>query len=116
MLDNGRVLFSGLQPDFLNSTFMQKISHSTQAEAQQTGEKEDTPAGVENGPNAQTNLTTEVAAENASTAQSDGIAPPDSLGQGVWVVKAPRKLIEDEARAVGLIEKDIVRPSLINRS
>lgn len=107
-LDNGRVLFSGRQLDFVKSTIMQKICHSTHAEAQQTGEKEDTPVKVENEPNAQADLALEAAAENAPTTLPSGIAPVDALSQNASVVKAPRKLIEDESRAVGRVKKEIV--------
>ncbi|KAF8595167.1 P-loop containing nucleoside triphosphate hydrolase protein [Ceratobasidium sp. AG-I] len=106
-LDNGRVLFSGPQPDFVGSSIMQKITHSTKTETDEVDEKAETSANVEKVAHAQADLKVEASAEDAPMALPAGIAPAGALGHVVSVVKAPRKLIEDEARATGRVKKEI---------
>lgn len=87
---------------------MQNISHSTKAQNGQADETEEIPAKVENGPHAQNDLAGELAAEDVDTKPHAGIAPAAALEQVAPVSKAPRKLIEDEVRAVGHVKKGIV--------
>lgn len=114
-MDNGRVLFTGPQPEFISSSIIHRISHSTDVGTTET------PA-VE---------TIEKVAENATSLSDDGVsdkesnattpvksATADNTLAGPTTVKkrTPRKLIEDEARAVGRVKWEIVRVFIITAS
>jgi hypothetical protein len=124
-LDNGRVLFAGPQTSFIGSSVMQGISHSTDADTNQPPAKEtiieeaanevhkysssDNASGHESD---SATLAKSTSAEQTSP-KIDGsasVVPADST----TVKKAPRKLIEDEARAVGRVKMEIVRLIKLN--
>ncbi|CAE6396057.1 unnamed protein product [Rhizoctonia solani] len=110
-LDNGRVLFTGPQSEFIGSPVMQRISHSTDID-----EKEQPiEATIED--------VAEVAAHSTEpsgqsiSGESDAVTLVKSVSldkdnsalSGSAPVKKsiPRKLIEDEARAVGRVRLEI---------
>ncbi|KAG8745725.1 hypothetical protein FRC10_007205 [Ceratobasidium sp. 414] len=117
-LDNGRVLFAGPQTDFIGSDVMKGISHSTDVDANQPTIEETTIEEVANEINGSTpNDSASGAGSDATTlakspkpekantkvGSSTTTVPADSM----IVKKTPRKLIEDEARAVGRVKKEI---------
>lgn len=78
---------------------MRKISHSTQVEAHQ-GDEKGASAKMKDGLHTHTGVSIELADNNA---------PAEALGLAASSVKAPRKLIEDEAIAAGRVKQGIVR-------
>lgn len=110
-LDNGRVLFTGPQSAFVGSSVMQRISHSTDVGAKEPQTEETIEAVAENTAGLSSG-------DSASGQESDAatlvksISPDKDVGSGPSgsaVVKksTPRKLIEDEARAVGRVRWEI---------
>ncbi|KAG8693030.1 hypothetical protein FRC09_010790, partial [Ceratobasidium sp. 395] len=116
-LDNGRVLFAGPQAGFIGSDVMRSISHSTDTDAGQPAPEETTIEEV-------ANLNENSTSDNGSKAESDAATLVKSQrsektdpkannsttvipGDSTTVKKTPRKLIEDEARAVGRVKKEI---------
>lgn len=123
-LDNGRVLFVGPQSEFIGSSVMQSISHSTEADANQPPAEEATVEEIEarvaegsSGDSASgkesdaATLVKRINPDKASPKVGDSSA--DTPTEGATIKKAPRKLIEDEARAVGRVKKEIVRLSYV---
>lgn len=117
-LDNGRVLFVGPQSEFIGSSVMQSISHSTEADANQPPAEEVTVEEIEarvaegsSGDSASgkesdaATLVKRINPDKASPKVGDSSA--DTPTEGATIKKAPRKLIEDEARAVGRVKKEI---------
>ncbi|KAG9126425.1 hypothetical protein FRC07_003485 [Ceratobasidium sp. 392] len=117
-LDNGRVLFAGLQAEFIGSDVMKGISHSTDADANQPAPEETTieeaanqvheSSSSDNGSGAESDAATLVKSHrleesDLEASSSTATVPADST----TVKKTPRKLIEDEARAVGRVKKEI---------
>lgn len=89
-LDNGIVLFQGSQDDFYKSGVIRTLIQSTQHE--ETNDKAD-PVSVES---VEKLAETEERSESSSTAVAS-----------VKQEKKPRKLVEEEKRAVGRIGRDI---------
>ncbi|CAE6493905.1 unnamed protein product [Rhizoctonia solani] len=110
-LDNGRVLFTGPQSKFIGSSVMQRISHSTEI-----GEKEE-PAEetIEEFAEAAAHSTepsgVSVSGESdaATLVKSISVTKDNSASDESASAKktTPRKLIEDEARAVGRIRWEV---------
>lgn len=103
-LDNGRLQFSGNQADFQASDVLTSLSQSGATDPADTKAETAVPA-VE-----------EIADEKAQTSGSPGdtsetssTAAPTAVDVDVKpeVKKAPRKLVEEEKRAVGRIGKEI---------
>ncbi|KAH7925973.1 P-loop containing nucleoside triphosphate hydrolase protein [Leucogyrophana mollusca] len=94
-LDNGRLLFEGSQEAFYASptmaTVMQSSGKSDEREAPVASS-----AAAENAPEA------DATSETSSTAYTTEDATPPKVEK-----KAPRKLVEDEKRAVGRVSKDV---------
>ncbi|KAF8761854.1 Multidrug resistance-associated ABC transporter [Rhizoctonia solani] len=114
-LDNGRVLFAGPQPEFIGSQVMQRISHSTdidekEAPVEETIEEVAEAAGHSAEPSGQS-----IGGESdaATLVKSVSVYQDNSVLDGSATAKksAPRKLIEDEARAVGRVRWEIVGPN-----
>ncbi|KAF8707606.1 Multidrug resistance-associated ABC transporter, partial [Rhizoctonia solani] len=114
-LDNGRVLFAGPQPEFIGSQIMQRISHSTdidekEAPVEETIEEVAEAAGHSAEPSGQS-----IGGESdaATLVKSVSVYQDNSVLDGSATAKksAPRKLIEDEARAVGRVRWEIVGPN-----
>ncbi|QRW19137.1 ABC transporter [Rhizoctonia solani] len=110
-LDNGRVLFAGPQPEFIGSQVMQRISHSTdidekEAPVEETIEEVAEAAGHSAEPSGQS-----IGGESdaATLVKSVSVYQDNSVLDGSATAKksAPRKLIEDEARAVGRVRWEI---------
>jgi hypothetical protein len=101
-LDNGRVLFSGPQAGFANSAVMQTITYSSKAEDIRPHDNQNIESKDEDGGHPVSDSERDVA--NIALSVSSG--PTESAPTAA---KAPRKLIEDEARATGRIKKEIVR-------
>ncbi|QRW05470.1 ABC transporter [Ceratobasidium sp. AG-Ba] len=120
-LDNGRVLFAGSQINFIGSDVMKSISHSSDADTNQPPE-EITIEEAANQPKDSSSSSSSSSSESGSESDAATLVkshklektdteigssstpiPPDST----VVKKAPRKLIEDEARAVGRVKKEI---------
>lgn len=96
-LDNGRSQFAGGSEAFFASPVVKTLLQSTESDSVTDGEEKDTVAKAE-----ESVLTTiEKAAESSSSASST-IAPVVAKER-----KAPRKLVEEEKRAVGRISRDI---------
>ncbi|KAF8609600.1 multidrug resistance-associated ABC transporter [Ceratobasidium sp. AG-I] len=117
-LDNGRVLFAGPQSKFIGSSVMQGISHSTDTDTNQpltdevtveeAGDKIAEGSSSDSASAKESDAATLVKSINPDKPSSKVDEPtPDTLVDGVAVKKAPRKLIEDEARAVGRVKKEI---------
>ncbi|KAF7360576.1 Multidrug resistance-associated ABC transporter protein [Mycena venus] len=94
-LDNGRVLFQGNRDEFQSSGVMSGLVQSTTANEEEQ---------------------TEVAIETIPAAQQNGHGSEDSSSTAVLSPEAPkkekksdgpRKLIEEEARAVGRVARDV---------
>ncbi|KAG9101683.1 hypothetical protein FS749_004492 [Ceratobasidium sp. UAMH 11750] len=117
-LDNGRVLFAGPQTEFIGSDVMKGISHSTDADASQPTTEEVTIEQVANEINGGSSSDSTSSAESDAATlvktpkpgksdpkvgSSTAAVPVDSMA----VKKTPRKLIEDEARAVGRVKAEI---------
>ncbi|GJE85249.1 multidrug resistance-associated ABC transporter [Phanerochaete sordida] len=101
-LDNGRLQFAGDQATFQSSGVLATLSQSGAADAADTKEEAAVPA-VEEIADEKLAHAAEDGSETASTAAAtavDGDAAPPAK-------KAPRKLVEEEKRAVGRISKDI---------
>ncbi|KAI0338006.1 ATP-binding cassette transporter [Trametopsis cervina] len=102
-LDNGRLQFQGKQADFMASEVLSSLSQSGAVDT--SDEKEDVTV-----PNIE-----EVAEEKAESdspadsSETNSTAAPTAVDVDVKpeIKKAPRKLIEEEKRAVGRIGKDI---------
>ncbi|KAG9120664.1 hypothetical protein FRC07_003763, partial [Ceratobasidium sp. 392] len=101
-LDNGRVLFSGSQAQFTDSLVMREITYSSGAECVDEDNKQqvDVNEGHEGKP-------AEIESLVPITGPTEN-SPCKPSEQVSLVQKAPRKLIEDEARAVGRVKKEIV--------
>lgn len=97
-LDNGRVQFQGSRETFMSSDVLKSLSQSTN---EPTDDKDEAPA-IED----ITDATPELKASGESSETSSTTAPAPELEDKVEK-KAPRKLIEEEKRAVGRISKDI---------
>ncbi|EKM77362.1 hypothetical protein AGABI1DRAFT_130448 [Agaricus bisporus var. burnettii JB137-S8] len=96
-LDNGRLQFAGGSEAFFASPVVKTLLQSTESDSATDGEEKDAVAKAE-----ESVLTTiEKAAESSSSASST-IAPVVAKER-----KAPRKLVEEEKRAVGRISRDI---------
>ncbi|KAF7795628.1 hypothetical protein EIP86_006793 [Pleurotus ostreatoroseus] len=99
-LDNGHLQFQGNREDFISSGVLKSLSQSDAADA--ADEKEETQvhdieelADHPSGPSADSETSSTTAATAAETETKPEIK------------KAPRKLVEEEKRAVGRISKDI---------
>ncbi|KAG9092399.1 hypothetical protein FS749_015765 [Ceratobasidium sp. UAMH 11750] len=99
-LDNGRVLFSGSQAQFASSSVMQDITYSFKAEDPNEGKQK------LNRHEGHDQKHTEV--ENLDPfVDTTGDLPSGQELQAAPTQNAPRKLIEDEARAVGRVNRKI---------
>ncbi|KAJ7785356.1 multidrug resistance-associated ABC transporter [Mycena maculata] len=90
-LDNGRVQFEGNRDDFQSSGVMTGLVQSTTA-----NEEEQTEVAIEG--------TDKLQAEGSDDAQSTAVSSPVA---SKVEKNAPRKLIEEEKRAVGRVAKDV---------
>ena len=102
-LDNGRLQFQGNQADFMASEVLKSLSQSGAADA--SDDKEETAVhGIEE-------TAEQVESLDASHDKSDTNSSAAHTAVDVEVKpeqkKAPRKLIEEEKRAVGRIGQDI---------
>lgn len=103
-LDNGRITFQGDRDSFIASSVMATLVHANTGEA---GEK-DVPAPVaevqyqDEPAEAISSVETEPISETSSTAFTSEESKPEPEKK-----KSPRKLIEEEKRAVGHIGRDI---------
>jgi ABC-type multidrug transport system ATPase subunit len=101
-LDNGRVAFQGDHDSFVASPVMATLVHANAGEA----DEKDVPAPVVERAENQfetveaTSAETEPISETSSTAFTTEESKPEPK-------KSPRKLIEEEKRAVGHIDQDI---------
>lgn len=102
--DNGRVAFQGDRDSFIASPVMGTLVHAITSEADEKDEP--APAAeVENQnetPEATSSTETEPISETSSTAFTSEESKPEPEKK-----KSPRKLIEEEKRAVGHIGRDI---------
>ncbi|KAG9104879.1 hypothetical protein FRC06_006704 [Ceratobasidium sp. 370] len=117
-LDNGRVLFAGPQSDFIGSDVMKSISHSTDADAGQPTVEEVTIEEVANEINRSSSNEGAGGTGSDAATLAKGLKPEADPKAGkstattvpvdsMTAKKTPRKLIEDEARAVGRVKKEI---------
>ncbi|KAG8716045.1 hypothetical protein FRC11_010771 [Ceratobasidium sp. 423] len=110
-LDNGRVLFTGPQSEFIGSSVMQRISHSTDIEEKEQPKEETIEEVAEAAAHSAEPSGLSVSGESdaATLVKSVSIGKDSSAPDGSAPVKkkAPRKLIEDEARAVGRVKWEI---------
>ncbi|KAG8216833.1 P-loop containing nucleoside triphosphate hydrolase protein [Butyriboletus roseoflavus] len=103
-LDNGRVAFQGDRESFIASPVMATLVHANTGEA----DEKDAPAPVAEVENqyetaeASCSAETEPTSETSSTAFTTEESKPEPEKK-----KTPRKLIEEEKRAVGHISRDI---------
>ena len=97
-LDNGRVQFQGDREAFMSPGVLKSLSQSTN---EPTDDKDEAPA-VED----ITDAVPEAKAGESSETSSTTAPAPEPESDKVEK-KAPRKLIEEEKRAVGRISKDI---------
>lgn len=103
--DNGRVAFQGDRDSFITSPVMATLVHANTGEA----DEKDVPAPVAERVEHQYETTeaipsaeTEPVSETSSTAFTTEESKPEPEKK-----KSPRKLIEEEKRAVGHIDRDI---------
>ncbi|CAE6501788.1 unnamed protein product [Rhizoctonia solani] len=111
-LDNGRVLFTGPQSEFIGSAVMQRISHSTDVNDKDQPVEETIEEVAEvAGHSAEPSGVSVSESDAATLVKSVSIKKDKSASDGSAIVKktAPRKLIEDEARAVGRVRWEIWR-------
>jgi hypothetical protein len=94
-LDNGRVLFQGSRDKFQGSSVMTSLVQSTTAK-----EEEQTEVVIEANP------ATQQTGEESKGSQSTVVATPAASKQEKKT-DGPRKLIEEEARAVGRVARDV---------
>ncbi|KAJ7319100.1 multidrug resistance-associated ABC transporter [Mycena albidolilacea] len=94
-LDNGRVLFQGSRDEFQGSSVMASLVQSTTAK-----EEEQTEVAIEANP------ATQQTGEGSEDSQSTVAATPAASKQEKKT-DGPRKLIEEEARAVGRVARDV---------
>ncbi|KAJ7853283.1 multidrug resistance-associated ABC transporter [Mycena olivaceomarginata] len=94
-LDNGRVLFQGGRDKFQGSSVMKSLVQSTTAK-----EEEQTEVVIE------TNPATQQTGEESKGSQSTVVATPAASKQEKKT-GGPRKVIEEEARAVGRVARDV---------
>ncbi|KAJ1311227.1 hypothetical protein OPQ81_009727 [Rhizoctonia solani] len=110
-LDNGRVLFTGPQSEFIGSAVMQRISHSTEIteKEQPTEETIEEVAEVVSHSAEPSGPSVGGESDAATLVKSMSFHKDDPVPDGTTSVKkkAPRKLIEDEARAVGRVRWEI---------
>ncbi|KAG8756217.1 hypothetical protein FRC12_010638 [Ceratobasidium sp. 428] len=95
-LDNGRVLFSGPQTQFADTSVAQSITYSFKVEDAHNDNQPPDELGEK-----QTDI------ENLNPVADSTKNPSEQAEQTARIQKAPRKLIEDEARAVGRVKKEI---------
>jgi hypothetical protein len=102
-LDNGRLQFQGSQADFMTSKVLQSLSQSGATDAADESEEAKVP-DVEDIAAGETTLD-----NSADKSDTNSTAAPTAVDVEVKLEqkKAPRKLIEEEKRAVGRIGKDI---------
>ena len=112
-LDNGRVIYSGGRESFLSSGVIRSLVQSGAAETEEEEKAPEIPTiedeiKAEDEKSAVTYASTSSEASSsavtASTAVTAKTAAAETKGEKK---KAPRKLIDDEARAVGRISKDV---------
>jgi ABC-type multidrug transport system ATPase subunit len=109
-LENGRVLYEGNRDGFQSSGVMQSLAHSGAVES--TGRDEAEVAVHET--NEESLLSEKDDGGGSSTLNTEIPSENDSLG-GVTSVdenpaqkkKSPRKLVEEEARAVGRVDRTV---------
>ncbi|CAE6528569.1 unnamed protein product [Rhizoctonia solani] len=108
-LDNGRVLFTGPQSEFIGSTVMQRISHSTDINEKEKPIEETIEEVAEVVGHSAEPSGLSVESDAATLVKSVSISKDKPVPDGNTTVKktAPRKLIEDEARAVGRVRWEI---------
>ncbi|KAH7344787.1 multidrug resistance-associated ABC transporter [Rhizoctonia solani] len=110
-LDNGRVLFTGPQSKFIGSSVMQRISHSTEVgeKEQPTEETIEEFAEVAEHSAEPSGVSVSGESDVVTLVKSVSVAKDDSAPDGSAPVKktTPRKLIEDEARAVGRVRWEV---------
>ncbi|CAE6433200.1 unnamed protein product [Rhizoctonia solani] len=108
-LDNGRVLFTGLQSEFIGSTVMQRISHSTDIAEKEQPVEEVIEEVVEVLGHSAEPSGVSLESDAATLVKSVSMSKDKPVSDGNTTVKkiAPRKLIEDEARAVGRVRWEI---------
>ncbi|KAJ6612747.1 P-loop containing nucleoside triphosphate hydrolase protein [Mycena sp. CBHHK59/15] len=90
-LDNGRIQFQGNGTEFQNSGVMSRLVHSTTAK-----EEDETEAVIETLPVAQPS------SEGTDESQSTVAPSPVKTEEN-----APRKLVEEETRAIGRVARDV---------
>ncbi|KAI0792249.1 multidrug resistance-associated ABC transporter [Abortiporus biennis] len=102
-LDNGRVQFQGARDEFLSSDVLKSLTQSNVTDT--TDEKEE--AAVDSVEEIEKKLPEETTAHSSET--SSTVAPTDGVDSSSpkKEKKAPRKLVEEEKRAVGRISNDI---------
>ncbi|CAE7211925.1 unnamed protein product [Rhizoctonia solani] len=110
-LDNGRVLFTGPQSEFIGSTVMQRISHSTDVDEKEEAAEETIEEVAETAGHFAEPSGVSVGGESdaATLVKSMSMSKDNSPSDGSAAAKktVPRKLIEDEARAVGRVRWEI---------
>lgn len=102
-LDNGRVQFQGSGDAFQKSDVLSALSQSKATDSADTKEETLVPSVEE----AAAEKTLEVSATGQNSETSSTIAPTSTAAETKSEKKAPRKLIEEEKRAVGRISTDI---------
>ena len=100
-LDNGRVTFQGDRDSFLASPVMATLVHANTDEADGKDAQPPVVETVENQYEAAETMSAEPISETSST-----LTPQESKPEPEKK-KSPRKLIEEEKRAVGRISRDI---------
>ncbi|CAE6535307.1 unnamed protein product [Rhizoctonia solani] len=110
-LDNGRVLFTGPQSEFIGSSVMQRISHSTDIDEKEQPKEEtiEEVAEVATHSAEPSGLSVGGESDAATLVKSVNIDKDSPAPDGSTPIKkkSPRKLIEDEARAIGRVKWEI---------
>ena len=110
-LDNGRLQFQGNQADFMTSKVLQSLSQSGAIDKEEEVEEgkvpdvedlapQETPSQDSSKDKSETNSSSTPTATDAQANAGESETKPEQK-------KAPRKLVEEEKRAVGRIGKDI---------
>ncbi|THH26392.1 hypothetical protein EUX98_g7797 [Antrodiella citrinella] len=101
-LDNGRVQFQGGREAFQNSEVLSTLSQSNATDPNDNKDEAQVPSVEEATEEKTVEASTEQNSETSST-----VVPTTAVANAKEEKKAPRKLVEEEKRAVGRISTDI---------
>lgn len=102
-LDRGRVQFAGSQETFQASGILEKLSHSDITSPAETEYQTDVPVIEEIAEGTASSAITSNVPESAPVSVKDVLLPLVKVEQK----KSPRKLVEEEKRAVGHVSRDV---------